>query len=208
MSMSAVKSGSWFWPVQFWESRLHTIPSLYASMPNSGRRLTSRKSNRSYSMKNFILLSLLFLSVACSVTRQVTPREQTTVEIRTETIYVPDTVYVQLPAVSQSVETLDTISVLENKYAISDASVSGNILKHSLEIKPVNEPVPVRKEIVYRDSVVLQRVDVDHYIEMPAELTPWQSFKIKLGGYAFALIILLIVCAAIYFVSHLKPFKL
>lgn len=159
-------------------------------------------------MKNFILLSLLFLSVACSVTRQVTPREQTTVEIRTETIYVPDTVYVQLPAVSQSVETLDTISVLENKYAISDASVSGNILKHSLEIKPVNEPVPVRKEIVYRDSVVLQLVDVDHYIEMPAELTPWQSFKIKLGGYAFALIILLIVCAAIYFVSHLKPFKL
>lgn len=159
-------------------------------------------------MKNFILLSLLFLSVACSVTRQVTPREQTTVEIRTETIYVPDTVYVQLPAVSQSVDTLDTISVLENKYAISDASVSGNILKHSLEIKPVNEPVPVRKEIVYRDSVVLQRVDVDHYIEMPAELTPWQSFKIKLGGYAFALTILLIVCAAIYFVSHLKPFKL
>ena len=159
-------------------------------------------------MKNFILFSLLFLSVACSVTRQVTPREQTTVEIRTETVYVPDTVYVQLPAVSQSVETLDTISVLENKYAVSEASVSGNVLKHSLEVKPVKEPVTVKKEIVYRDSVVLQQVDVDHYIEMPAELTPWQSFKIKLGGYAFALIVILIVCAAIYFVSHLKPFKL
>lgn len=150
-------------------------------------------------MKNFILL---FLPVACSTIRQVTPREQTTVEIRTETVYV------QLPAVSQSVETLDTISVLENKYAVSEASVSGNVLKHYLEVKPVNEPVPVRKEIIYRDSVVLQQVDVDHYIEMPAELTPWQSFKIKLGGYAFALIILLIVCGAIYFVSHLKPFKL
>ena len=159
-------------------------------------------------MRNFILLFLLFLSVACSVTRQVTPREQTTVEIRTETVYVPDTVYVQLPAVSQSVETLDTVSVLENKYAVSEASVSGNVLKHYLEVKPVNEPVAIQKEIVYRDSVVLQKVDVDHYIEMPAELTPWQSFKIKLGGYAFALIILLIVCAAIYFVSHLKPFKL
>ena len=159
-------------------------------------------------MRNFILLFLLFLSVACSVTRQVTPRGQTTVEIRTETVYVPDTVYVQLPAVSQSVETLDTVSVLENKYAVSEASVSGNVLKHYLEVKPVNEPVAIQKEIVYRDSVVLQKVDVDHYIEMPAELTPWQSFKIKLGGYAFALIILLIVCAAIYFVSHLKPFKL
>ena len=159
-------------------------------------------------MKNFILFFLLILSVACSTIKQVTPREQTTLEIRTETVYVLDTVYVQLPAVSQSVETLDTVSVLENRYSVSEASVSGNVLKHSLEVKPVNEPVAIQKEIVYRDSVVLQKVDVDHYIEMPAELTAWQSFKIKLGGYAFALIILLIVCAAIYFVSHLKPFKL
>ena len=132
-------------------------------------------------MKYFFPLILLFLSVACSVTRQVTPREQTTVEIRTETVYVPDTVYVQLPAVSQSVETLDTISVLENKYTVSEASVSGNILKHSLEVKPVNEPVAIQKEIVYKDSVIVKEVDVDHYIEMPAELTAWQSFKIKLG---------------------------
>ena len=159
-------------------------------------------------MKNFILLFLSLLSVACSTIKQVTPREQTTVEIRTETVYVPDTVYVQLPAVSQSVETLDTVSVLENKYAVSEASVSGNVLKHSLEVKPVNEPVAIKKEIVYRDSVVLQQVDVDHYIEVPAELTPWQSFKIKLGGYAFALIILLIVCATIYFIIHTKLFKL
>ena len=159
-------------------------------------------------MKNFILFSLLFLSVACSVTRHVTPREQTTVEVRTNTVYVPDTVYVQLPAVSQSVETLDTVSVLENRYAVSEVSVSGNVLKHSLEVKPVKEPVAIQKEIVYRDPVVLHQVDVDHYIEIPAELTPWQSFKIKLGGYALALIVILIVCAAIYFVSHLKPFKL
>lgn len=159
-------------------------------------------------MKNFILFLILFLSVACSVTRQVTPREQNTVEVRTNTVYVPDTVYVQLPAVSQSVETLDTVSVLENRYTVSEASVSGNVLKHSLEVKPVNEPVAIKKEIVYRDSIVLQQVDVDHYIEVPVELTPWQSFKIKLGGYALALIVILIVCAAIYFVSHLKPFKL
>ena len=145
--------------------------------------------------------------MACSVTRQVTPREQTTVEIRTETVYVPDTVYVQLPAVSQSVETLDTISVLENKFAVSEASVSGNVLKHYLEVKSVKEPVAIQKEIVYKDSVIVKEVDVDHYIEMPAELTPWQSFKIKLGGYAFALIIILIVVAILYLLFHSK-FKL
>ena len=159
-------------------------------------------------MKNFILFLLLFLSVACSVTRQVTPREQTTVEVRTNTVFVQDTVYVQLPAVSQSVETLDTVSVLENKYAVSEAQISNGVLAHSLEVKPVREPAIVQKEIVYKDSIIVREVDVDHYIEVPAELTAWQSFKIKLGGYAFALIVILIVCAAIYFVSHLKPFKL
>ena len=155
-------------------------------------------------MRYFFPFILLFLSVACGTIKQVTPREQTTVEVRTNTVYVQDTVYVQLPVVSQSIETLDTVSVLENRYAFSEASVSGNVLKHSLEVKPVKEPVIVQKEIVYRDSVVLQQVDVDHYIEVPAELTPWQSFKIKLGGYAFALIIILIVVAILYVMFHLK----
>ena len=159
-------------------------------------------------MKNFILFFLLFLFVACSTIKQVTPREQTTVEIRTETVYVPDTVYIEIPRIVEKVQTLDTVSVLENKYAKSAASVSGGVLTHNLETKPVREPAIVQKQIVYKDSIIVKEVDVDHYIEMPAELTPWQSFKIKLGGYAFALIILLIVCAAIYFVSHLKPFKL
>ena len=159
-------------------------------------------------MKNFVLLLLLFLSVACSTIKQVTPREQTTLEIRTETVYVPDTVYIELPRIVEKVQTLDTVSVLENKYAVSEASVSGNVLKHYLEVKPVKESAIVQKQIVYKDSIIVKEVDVDHYIEMPAELTNWQSFKIKLGGYAFALIILLIVCAAIYFVSHLKTFKL
>ena len=159
-------------------------------------------------MKNFILFLLLFLSVACSVTRQVTPREQTTVEVRTNTVYVPDTVYIEIPRIVEKVQTLDTISVIDTKYAVSEAQVSNGVLTHNLETKPVKEPAIVQKEIVYRDSVVLQQVDVDHYIEVPAELTAWQSFKIKLGGYAFALIVILIVCAAIYFVSHSKLFKL
>ena len=159
-------------------------------------------------MKYFFPFILLFLSVACSVTRQATPREQTTVEVRTNTVYVPDTVYVEIPQIVEKVQTLDTVSVIDTKYAVSEAQVSNGVLAHSLEVKPVREPAIVQKEIVYRDSVVLQQVDVDHYIEVPAELTAWQSFKIKLGGYAFALIIILIVCAAIYFVSHSKLFKL
>ena len=158
-------------------------------------------------MKNFILLLLLFLSVACSTIKQVTPREQTTLEIRTETVYVPDTVYIELPRIVEKVQTLDTISVLENKYAKSEALVENGTLNHSLELKPVREPAIVQKQIVYKDSVIVKEVDVDHYIEVPAELSAWQSFKIKLGGYAFALIIILIVVAILYLLFYSK-FKL
>ena len=142
--------------------------------------------------------------MACSVTRQVTPREQTTVEVRTNTVYVPDTVYIEIPQIVEKVQTLDTVSVIDTKYAVSEAQVSNGVLTHNLEVKPVREPAIVKKEIVYRDSVVLQQVDVDHYIEVPAELSAWQSFKIKLGGYAFALIIILIVVAILYLLFHFK----
>ena len=158
-------------------------------------------------MKYFFPLILLFLCVACSVTRRVTPREQTTVEVRTNTVYVPDTVYVERPHIVERIQTLDTLSVLENDFAKSEAVVSAGVLSHSLEVKKLRKPVAIQKQIVYRDSVVLQQVDVDHYIEVPAELTPWQSFKIKLGGYAFALIIILIVVAILYLLFHSK-FKL
>ena len=158
-------------------------------------------------MRYFFPFILLFLSVACSVTRQVTPREQTTVEVRTNTVYVPDTVYIEIPRIVEKVQTLDTISVLENKYAKSEALVENGTLNHSLELKPVREPATVQKQIVYKDSIIVREVDVDHYIEVPAELTAWQSFKIKLGGYAFALIIILIVVAILYVMFHSK-FKL
>lgn len=158
-------------------------------------------------MKNFILLFLLFLSVACSAIKQVTPREQTTVEIRSETVYVPDTVFIELPRIVEKVQTLDTVSVLENKYAKSEALVENGTLNHSLELKPLKEPAIVQKQIVYKDSIIVKEVDVDHYIEMPAELTVWQSFKIKLGGYTFVLIIILIVVAILYLLFHSK-FKL
>ena len=159
-------------------------------------------------MKYFFPFILLFLSVACGTIRQVTPREQTTVEIRTETVYVPDTVYIELPRIVEKVQTLDTTSVLENKYSKSEAQVSNGVLAHSLEVKPVREPAIVQKQIVYKDSIIVKEVDVDHYIEVPAELTAWQKFKLRIGGYAVGLIITLIVCAAIYFVSHSKLFKL
>jgi hypothetical protein len=127
------------------------------------------------------------------------------VEVKVVEKIVKDTAWFELPVIVEKVATLDTASVLENKYAKSEAFVSGGVLHHSLQTKPVREPVSVeykeivRDSIVYRDRVVRE----DVYIEKP--LTFWQSFRMKLGGFS----LILIAIAILYILFHYqKLFKL
>ena len=149
-----------------------------------------------------ILLFTLFLT-ACGTARPVLESDNTKVEVRVEREIVRDTAWVELPVIVEKVATLDTASVLENKYAKSEASVSGGVLHHSLQTKPVREPVSVQKEIVYRDSLVYRdRVEVQT-VEVEKELTRWQSLKLKVGGLAMLSAVLLLT---LYLITHiLKP---
>lgn len=117
-----------------------------------------------------------------------------------ETIH--DTAYVQLPVIVERAATLDTASVLENKYAKSAALVSGGVLTHSLETKPVKEPVAIEKQIVYRDSLVYRDRVVTETVEVEKKLSTWQSFKMKAGG--FSIVMLLIVIFYTIFTNFLK----
>lgn len=75
-------------------------------------------------------------------------------EVKTVVRTVTDTAYIELPVIVEKVATLDTASVLENKYSKSEASVSDGVLHHSLQTKPVREPVKVERVEVVRDSLV------------------------------------------------------
>jgi len=155
----------------------------------------------------FPLISLLLL-VACSVSKQVAPSQLSSrVEIRTETVFENDTVYISLPQIEQSRQTLDTVSVLENKYTKSVAIVSDGVLDHSLQVKPVSEPVAIDKKIVYRDSLVYVQLPPE-VVEVEKDLNWWQSFKMKIGGWAIGILTLAIVVAILYFLFHSKLFKL
>ena len=149
-----------------------------------------------------ILLFTLFLT-ACGTARPVLSSDNTKVEVRVEREIVRDTAWVELPVIVEKVATLDTASVLENKYAKSEAFVSGGVLHHSLQTKPVREPVSVQKEIVYRDSLVYRdRVEVQT-VEVEKELTRWQTLKLKVGGLAMLSAVLLLT---LYLITHiLKP---
>ena len=159
-------------------------------------------------MKNFILVLFSLLCVACGSIKQVTPTERVVTETRIETVFKTDTVFLEVPKIVERVVTKDTLSVLENEFAKSAASVSDGLLAHSLETKPVKQPVEIQTKIVYRDSIIVQDRVVTEIQEVEKELTGWQSFKMKMGGWFLGILIILIVLLILYFVKPLKLIKL
>jgi hypothetical protein len=155
-------------------------------------------------MKNTSLILLSAVCVACATSRQAAPSEKILVETRIETVYKTDTVYLEVPKIVEKIVTADTVSVLENEYAKSEASVSEGLLAHSLETKPVKQPVEVQTQVVYRDSVIVKDNVIVQTVEVEKPLTGWQSFKMAMGGWMLGLIIFMIVCVILYIV---KPFN-
>ena len=144
-------------------------------------------------MKPSALLAIALILTACGTVRPILSQDSTRVEVKTVVETVHDTAYVQLPVIVERVATLDTTSVLENKYAKSAAMVSGGVLSHSLETKPVKEPVSVEKQIVYRDSLVYRDRVVTETVEVEKKLSAWQSFKMKAGGFSIVLLLIVIL---------------
>ncbi len=128
-------------------------------------------------MKNFILVLFSALCVACATVRQAAPSEKIQTETRIESVYQTDTVYLEAPQIVEKIITKDTVSVLENDFARSAAEVSDGLLSHSLETKPVKQPVEVQTKIVYRDSIIFKDVVVYETVEVEKELSGWQTFK-------------------------------
>ena len=159
-------------------------------------------------MKASAILVLVILLSACGVARPVLESDNTKVEVKTVEKVVRDTAYIQLPVIIERVATLDTASVLENKYAKSEASVSGGVLHHSLQTKSVREPVEVQSREIVRDSVVYRdRIQtVTKTVEKP--LTGWQQAKLRVGGFCFFLLILILLYIIVTKFLNLNLFKL
>ena len=159
-------------------------------------------------MKHFLLFIFSALCVACSVARRAAPSENLSTRVEVVTVFEKDTVLVEIPQIVEKVQTMDTVSFLENEFAKSSAEVSDGILSHSLETNPVQKPVEIQKEIVYRDSIVFRDRTIVETVEVEKPLTGWQQFKIKTGGYAIGMIIGMIVYSVLYIFKPLKFIKL
>ena len=156
-------------------------------------------------MKASTLLLFTLCLTACGVARPVLESDNTKVEVKVVEKILKDTAWVEIPVIVEKVATLDTASVLENKYAKSEASVSGGVLHHSLQTKPVREPVSVESREIVRDSVVYRDRIQTRTVEVEKKLTWWQSLKLKAGGVFLILIVIAILYLFLKFTNLLNP---
>ena len=144
--------------------------------------------------KTAILLAAL---LAASSSPKVYPVQRDTVtQVRTEIVerLVRDTIEVTLPQDSVYVQTADTMSVLRIKAAISEASVSGGVLAHSLYSNPAYKP---EIEIVYKDRIEYRDTTIyasnTEVIEVERELSGWQKAMMSGGYIMLGAVVLLVV---------------
>lgn len=152
-----------------------------------------------------ILLAALLLC-GCASTRHVSDsvnsEERDTVRVETVTIYVPDTVFVEIPSQTAERETRDSVSHLENDYAASDARINpdGSIY-HDLKTKPQKMPVEFQKPVERRDSIIyrerVRNETVTKTVEVPRQLTWFQ--KTSIYGFWAAIFI-----AILYTIKRIK----
>lgn len=154
----------------------------------------------------YIVLTAVLLT-ACASSRKaatsstdssVQGRDSVRIEYREKTVFVPDTVFVEIPAQTAERTTPDSVSHLENDYAESNARINQDgSLFHDLKTKPQAKPVPTQKEIQYRDSIVYKdrivklRVTETKTVEVEKNLSWFQ--KTQIYGFWALLLLLAII---------------
>lgn len=145
-----------------------------------------------------LFLLFIFLLGGCASSRRLSENvhQQDSVQIKVETRieYVPDTVYIEIPAQTAERETADSTSHLENDYATSDARINPDgSLFHNLKTKPQKKPVEFEKPVERKDSIIYKTKTVtETKIEkVPRDLTWWQ--KTQIYGFWVILFVFVIV---------------
>lgn len=147
-----------------------------------------------------ILLSLLFLML-CSCASAHHAAEVRTIEqrdsitVKTETVFVTDTVLVEIPAQTAERETRDSTSQLENDYSVSVARINPDgSLFHDLKTKPQKKAVEIQKPVERKDSIVYRDRQIEVPVSVERELGWWEKTSIQLFPASLAALLLTAIC--------------
>lgn len=142
-----------------------------------------------------VVIILLVLLTGCCSQRLLTTKSRDSVRVETiyRTEYRTDTAYIEIPKIVERITTKDTMSIIENDYAITEAIVSEGFLTHSLSTKPQERAIEVETEIITRDSIAYIDKEVEKIVEVEKPDTWWEQTQKKGFWLMLVAIILLIL---------------
>lgn len=131
-----------------------------------------------------VCLSLLFFSCTRKIYVPVTEKVVETVTVRDTTVQV------HIEHIRDSVNIPDTVSFLENKYAVSYARWQNKMLSHSLSTKNLDIPVKIQ----YIDKEIIKEVPtpypVEKIVKVEKKLAWYDSFCLYLGRIAMIILVI------------------
>lgn len=133
------------------------------------------------------------LSSCCHCPKLVqTSQDSVRIEVLERIVEVRDTVYFEIPSISNEVRELTDSSHLENEYAMSDAilNVDGT-LSHSLYTRPQLRKILFVKPILRRDSVIHHNSYRVVEVEVERARSWWEQTQIN-GFWAMLIFISII----------------
>ena len=126
-----------------------------------------------------IFLCALLLLVGCKSPKEIV-REVTVIETHDSIHFVHDTLYFDVPVQTEQIVTKDSISVLENDWAISQVAINKDgTLSHKLESKKQIVPVPFEKPVETKTQVIYRNMEVKVPVPVEKELTKWEKFRLS-----------------------------
>jgi hypothetical protein len=133
-----------------------------------------------------ILTCAIFAGCRTKYTPVVEIRDSIRTEVTTNTVIIPDTQYVTLPAQVVERTTPDTTSTLRISFAESTAAIRGGLLFHSLRSLDTPLPVPVQHKETTRDSIVYREKEVPVPVpvvkEVERQFTTWEQMRLWMGN--------------------------
>lgn len=135
------------------------------------------------------IVLLLFSSCRTGKIVVVEGKDSIRIEERVREIKVTDTLFVAVPMQKESTTVRDSMSHLENDYAISDARIMiDGSLYHSLETKPRIDTIPKELSVQVRDTTIYREKVVPKIYPVEKELNWFVRMRIWLGNIMLVLI--------------------
>lgn len=135
------------------------------------------------------IVLLLFSSCRTGKIVVVEGKDSIRIEERVREIKVTDTLFVAVPMQKESTTVRDSMSHLENDYAISDARIMiDGSLYHSLETKPRTDTLTQELSVQAKDSIIYREKVVPKIYPVEKALNWFVRMRIWLGNIMLVLI--------------------